>query len=100
MELSRAVATAALILAVLLVVGHAKGGDEEALPAAKEAEALKTPEAKDSETLQQKLEKREEARRAAVLEQQRRAETFERNCKKPVKTAEELENCRAVYRQM
>jgi hypothetical protein len=99
MELSRAVATGALILAVLLVVGHAKGGDEEAA-IAKEAKETEPLQPKESETLQQKLEKREEARRAAVLEQQRRAEIFERHCKKPVKTAEELETCRAVYRQM
>jgi hypothetical protein len=100
MELSRAVATGALILAVLLVVGHAKGGDEDAA-IAKEAKETETLQPKESETLQQKLEKREEeARRAAVLEQQRRAEIFERHCRKPVKTAEELETCRAVYRQM
>ena len=88
MELSRAVASAALILAVLLVVGHARGDADEAAPA------------KEPETLQQRLEKREEARRAAVIEQQRRSELFERQCKKPVKTAEEMEACRAVYRQM
>ncbi|HYX67335.1 MAG TPA: hypothetical protein VE935_24210 [Burkholderiales bacterium] len=50
--------------------------------------------------MQQKLEKREEARRAAVLEQQRRNEFFERECKKPVKSAEEMAACRTVYRQM
>jgi hypothetical protein len=88
MELSRAVASTALILGVLLVMGHARGGDEAAEPV------------KDTETLQQKIEKREQARRAAVMEQQRRAEIFERQCKKPVMTAEELETCRAVYRKM
>lgn len=86
MELSRAVASTALILGVLLVVGHARGGGETAEPV--------------KETLQKKLEKREEARRAAVLEQQRRAEIFDRHCRKPVKTDEELEICRSVYRQM
>ena len=48
MDLSRAVASAALILGVLLVVGHARGGDEaDATPA--------------QDTAQKKLEKREEA---------------------------------------
>ncbi len=74
----------ALILAALLIVGHARS--EPAGPA--------------TETLQKKLEKREQARRAAVLEQQRRSEIFDRQCRKPVKSAEELEVCKAVYRQM
>lgn len=86
MELSRAVATAALILGVLLIVGHARGDDESAPPT--------------QETLQKKIEKREAARRAAMLEQQRRAEIFDQHCRKPVKTDEELKLCRAVYRQM
>lgn len=87
MDLSRAVASAALILGVLLVVGHARGGDE----------ADATPM---QDTAQKKLEKREEARRAAVLEQRRRAETFQRRCHKPLRTPEELEDCRVIYRTM
>ena len=89
MELSRAVASTALVLSVLLVMGHARGGDEGTAEPAKE-----------TETLQQKVEKREEARRAAVAEQQRRAELFDRECRKPVMTADELETCKAVYRKM
>jgi hypothetical protein len=76
----------ALILGVLLIVGHARGDDEAA--------------AAEPETLQKKIEKREQARRAAVLEQQRQAELFNRQCKKPVKNAQEMETCRAVYRRM
>jgi len=87
MELSRAVATAALILGVLLVVGHARGGDEGA-------------EAPAAETVQKKLEKREEARRAAVQEQRRRTETFQQRCHKPLRTPDELEDCRVIYRMM
>lgn len=87
MELSRAVASAALILGVLLVIGHARGGDPSVPPAA-------------AETVQKKLEKREEARRAAVQEQRRRAETFQRRCHKPLRTPEELEDCRVIYRTM
>ncbi len=88
MELSRAVATAALILGVLLIVGHARGDDENA------------PPPPNRETLQKKIEEREAVRRAAMIEQQRRTEIFDRTCRKPVKTAEEMETCRAIYRQM
>ena len=87
MELSRAVASTALVLGILLVVGHARGGDETVEPPAQE-------------TLQKKLEKREEARRAAVQEQRRRAETFQRRCQKPLRTPDELEDCRVIYRMM
>ena len=87
MELSRAVASAALILGILLVVGHARGGEDGTEP----------PE---QETLQKKLEKREEARRAAVQEQRRKAQIFQRRCHKPLRTPEELEDCRVIYRMM
>ena len=98
MELSRAVASTALILGVLLIVGHARGGDEgsEAAAAAKESEILQ----KESGTLQERIRKREEARRVEMLEQQRRTELFDRNCRKPVMTDQELAACRAVYRKM
>ncbi len=87
MELSRAVASTALILGILLVVGHARGGEEAAgIPA--------------PETLQKKLEKREQARRAAVQEQRRRTQIFEQRCHKPLRTPEELEDCRVIYRTM
>lgn len=87
MELSRAVASAALVLGVLLVVGHARSDDESPVPASQE-------------TLQKKLEKREQARRAAVTEQRRRAEVFQQRCQKPLRTPEELEDCRVIYRTM
>lgn len=87
MELSRAVASAALVLGVLLVVGHARSDDE-------------TPAPPSQETLQKKLEKREQARRAAVTEQRRRAEIFQQRCQKPLRTPEELEDCRVIYRTM
>lgn len=87
MELSRAVASAALVLGVLLVVGHARSDDETPAPASRE-------------TLQKKLEKREQARRAAVTEQRRRAEVFQQRCQKPLRTPEELEDCRVIYRTM
>jgi hypothetical protein len=87
MELSRAVASAAVILGVLLVVGHARGGDPSAAPGS-------------GETLQKKLEQREQARRAAVVEQRRRTDAFQKRCHKPLRTPEELEDCRVIYRTM
>ena len=87
MDLSRAVASAALILGVLLVVGHARGGDE----------AVAKPE---PETAQKKVEKREEARRAAAMEHRRRTQMFQQRCHKPLRTPEELEDCRVIYRMM
>jgi hypothetical protein len=85
MELSRAVASAALILGALLVAGYALSG-EAAEPA--------------KETAQKKIEKREEARRAAVIEQRRKAEIFQHRCQRPLRTPEELEDCRVIYRMM
>ena len=89
MELSRAVASTALILGILLVVGHARGDEDTA--GASPAQG---------ETLQKKLEKREQARRAAVQEQRRRTEIFQQRCHKPMRTPEELEDCRVIYRMM
>jgi hypothetical protein len=86
MELSRAVASGALILGALLVAGYALSG-EAAEPATKE-------------TVQKKIEKREEARRAAVIEQRRKTEVFQRRCQRPLRTPEELEDCRVIYRMM
>ena len=85
MELSRAVASGALILGALLVAGYALSG-ESAEPA--------------RETAQKKIEKREEARRAAVVEHRRKTEVFEQRCRKPLHTPEELEDCRVIYRMM
>lgn len=87
MELSRAVASIAFLLGVLLVVGHARGGDDSADVPAKA-------------TAQKQLEKREAARHAAVLEQRRKAEIFQRRCQKPLRSPEELEDCRVIYRMM
>jgi hypothetical protein len=87
MELSRAVASTALVLGILLVVGHARSEEPDALPG-------------NVETLQKKLEKREQARRAAVQEQRRRTEIFQQRCHKPLRTPEELEHCRVIYRTM
>jgi malic enzyme len=91
MQASTIVGTLALLLAALLIAGYAHSQDP-AVPEAKTAPELKT--------MQEKVEEREAIRRAAVAEQQKRREEFNRRCSKPLKTAEELQECRAVYRQM
>jgi hypothetical protein len=84
MELSRAVASGALILGALLVAGYALSGEA----------------AEPKETAQKKIEQREEARRAAVIEHRRKTEVFQQRCRKPLRTPEELEDCRVIYRMM
>jgi malic enzyme len=91
MQASTIVGTLALLLAALLIAGYAHSQDP-AVPEAKAAPELKT--------MQEKVEEREAIRRAAVAEQQKRREEFNRRCSKPLKTAEELQECRSVYRQM
>ena len=87
MDLSRTVGSMALVLAVLMAVGHARGEDSNQAPALKE-------------TAQKKVDAREAQRRAAVADQQRRKEDFARRCNKPVKTDSELEACRVAYRRL
>jgi hypothetical protein len=87
MQASTVVGAIALILAVVAAAGYAYS-DETPAP---------TPE---RVTMQKKVDEREAARRAAVAEQQKRKEEFQRRCAKSVQTAEELAECRAVYRQM
>jgi hypothetical protein len=86
MQASTIVGTLALLLALALIAGYARS--DEASP---------VPEVK---TMQKKVDEREAQRRAAVAEQEKRKQEFARRCSKPLKTAEELQECRAVYRQM
>jgi outer membrane murein-binding lipoprotein Lpp len=87
MQASTIIGTLALILAAALVAGYARSED---LPPA-------VPEVK---TLQKKVDEREAKRRAAVAEQEKRKQEFARRCSKPLKTAEELQECRVAYRQL
>jgi hypothetical protein len=50
--------------------------------------------------MQKKVDEREAARRAAVAEQEKRKQEFQKRCSKPVKTADELAVCRTAYRQL
>jgi hypothetical protein len=43
---------------------------------------------------------REAQRRAAVEEQQRRKEAYERACSKPLKSQTELDQCRTAYKRL
>ena len=86
MQLSTVIGTLALLLAAALVAGHALG--EDALPPA------------SAPTIQKKVDEREAQRRAAAAVQQKKKDEFQRRCSKPLKTAAELEDCKAVYRTM
>ena len=85
MELSRTIATVAVVLAVILAAAYAVG--EEAEPAPKQ-------------TAQQKTDLREAERRAALEEQQKRKAHFERSCGKPLKTDMDYDLCRSAYRAL
>ena len=79
MELSKLVAFLALVLGVVLATGQARG----------------------TGTVQDKLVEREATRRAALAEQHKRKEDFEKRCSgKPYLTRAELEACRAAYRKL
>lgn len=86
MQASTVVGTLALVLAVALVAGYTYGDD--------------TSPPIEVKTMQKKVDEREAARRAAVAEQEKRKQEFQKRCSKPVKTAEELAMCRTAYRQL
>jgi hypothetical protein len=87
MQASTVVGTLALILAAVLVAGYTYGDDSSAA-------------AEPKITMQKKVDEREAARRAATLEHQKRKEEYQRRCAKPDKTADELAECRSLYRQL
>ena len=86
MELSRTIASVAVVLAVILAAGHAYS--EAVVPVAAQP------------TAQQKLEQREAQRRAAVEEQQKRKDAFERACNKPMKSDSDRDHCRTAYKRL
>ena len=88
MELSRTIAWMAILLGVILAAGYAQG--EAGQPAAPNKTV----------TVQERLEAREAQRRAAVEEQQRRKDAYERACSKPIKSEAELDHCRAAYKRL
>jgi len=87
MELSKAIASIAVVLGVILAAGYANGEASEGATA-------------PAQTRQQQIEEREAQRRLAVEEQQKRKDAFERACHKPLRTDAEFESCRAAYRRL
>ena len=88
MELSKTIGTMAVVLGVVLAAGFAVG-EEGAQSTAKQAT-----------TGQIRLEEREAQRRAALEEQQRRKDAFERACNKPLKSEMDFDLCRAAYKRL
>lgn len=88
MKLSTAIASMAVVLGVILAAGYANG------------EAPISSAGATQPTAQEKVEAREAQRRAAVEEQQRRKEAFERACNKPLKTDTEMDSCRNAYKRL
>jgi hypothetical protein len=86
MELSKVVASLAIILAVTLATGHARG-DGPSAPAVRE-------------TVQDKLLAREAMQRAALADHYRRKEDVARLCNRPLTSPATLEACRAAYRRL
>jgi len=95
MELSRTIGTVAVVLAVVLAAGFAVG--EDGAPATKLTQA--TP-AEATKTGQMKVEEREALRRAALEEQQKRKDAFERACNKPLKSDMDFDLCRTAYKRL
>ena len=87
MDLSRTIASMAVVLGVILAAGYAQG--EGAAPAG-------APKI----TAQDRLVEREAQRRAAVEEQQKRKDAFERACNKPLKSETDFDLCRAAYKRL
>ena len=88
MELSRAIASMAIVLGVVLAAAYAFGEESVPVPATKQ-------------TAQDKLAEREAQRRELMKQQLERKEDFARRCtNKPVKSDAEMEYCRAAYRKL
>jgi hypothetical protein len=84
MELSKAIASTAIVLAIVLVAGHASG--QNGVPAMK--------------TAQEKVAEREAQRRVAVEEQQKRKDAYERACSRPLKSDMDWDLCRTAYKRL
>ena len=85
MELAKAIASTAIVLAVVLVAGHASGQNN--VPAT-------------MKTAQERLDEREAQRRVAVEEQQKRKDAFERACNRPLKSDMDWDICRTAYKRL
>jgi hypothetical protein len=86
MGLSTTIASIAVVLAVILAAGHAYSDTV--------SQTMAKP------TAQEKVVEREAQRRAAVEEQQKRKDAYERACNKPMKSDSDLDLCRAAYKRL
>lgn len=86
MELSKTVGSMAIVLGVVLSAGFA-AGEDSATGASKQ-------------TMQMKVEEREAQRRAALEEQQKRKDAFERACNKPMRSDTDRDLCRVAYKRL
>ena len=86
MELSKVVASLAIILGALLATGYARGDGPNG-PAVRQ-------------TVQERLLAREAMQRAALQEHHRRKEDVVRLCNRPLNSPANLEACRAAYRKL
>ena len=76
-------------MGVILTAGYAYG------------DAVITPAAGATKpTAQDKVQQREALRRAAVEEQQKRKDAYERACAKPHRTDMEFDQCRTAYKKL
>lgn len=88
MELSRTIATVAIVLGVVLAAGYASSQDNNTqMPVPKQ-------------TAQEKIAEREAQRREAMKLHQERKEEFARRCGKSVQSAAEQDYCREAYRKL
>jgi hypothetical protein len=87
MELSRTIATIAIVLGVVLAAGYASSQDNTQVPMPKQ-------------TAQEKIAEREAQRREAMKLHQERKEEFARRCGKSVQSLAEQDYCRDAYRKL
>jgi len=98
MELSRTIGAVALVLGVVLAAGFAVG--EDGAPAPKQGTATGTPTATPAITGQMKVQEREAQRRAALEEQLRRKDAYDRACNKPLRSDTDFDLCRTAYKRL
>ena len=89
MELSKVVASLAIVLGVMLAGGYARG-DGPSGPAPKETTG----------TVHERLLAQEAMQRAALAEHHRRKDDVTRLCNRPLNSPAVLEACRAAYRKL
>jgi hypothetical protein len=88
MDLSRTVATVAIVLGVVLAAGYASSQDNN------------TQASMPKQTAQEKIAEREAQRREQMKLQQERKEEFTRRCGKSLQSAAEQDYCREAYRKL